>query len=615
MLAATDGACQLSERVGQHGPRPRVLETYCLRVVSEEVALPEFPKPVPPAWEQRRDQMFPTLTASEIARLRRFGAVCSWRDGELLFAAGKRGPGMYVVLSGYVRITLRTGVGGDQPIVDHGPGEFLAEVGQLAGRPAMVDGRAQGAVETLLIPPDGLRALLVAEAELGERIMRALILRRVRLIETGTGGPVLVAPPQTPGLVRLQNFLLRNGHPHVVLDPTQDPQAAAFLNCHPIEGHNLPLVVMPDGAVLYDPPITEVGRRLGLSADWSSDRVFDVVIVGAGPAGLATSVYAASEGLSVLTLDSCSFGGQAGASSRIENYLGFPTGISGQALAGRAFVQAQKFGAEVAVPVVVNHLSCERTHHGDPLVLEMHDGRAALGRTVVIASGAVYRRPQWAELARFEGRGAWYWASAVEAKLCAGQEVALVGGGNSAGQAVVYLARHAAKVFHLVRSPSLALSMSKYLIDRIEGLPNVERLMSTEVTALDGDAANFLRQIKWHNRHTGETRARDIRHLFLFVGAVPNTDWLRSCGVALDDKGFVLTGEALARMTPVGSPRALFETSVPGVFAIGDVRAGSTKRVAAAVGEGAAVVAQIHEYLARHIDRDAIAPHEPSMHA
>ena len=543
----------------------------------------------PAVYSERRAQIFPVLTDDEVDRMRLFGETHTWKHGELLFEAGKPGPGMFVVLSGNVIVTRRDGLGHDVRVIEQGRGEFLAEVGQLVGAPSFVDGRASGDVEALLIPPDRLRALVIAEAELGERVMRALILRRVSLLETHAGGPVLVASPETPGLVRLQGFLTRNGYPHTVMNATTDPEAAALLTCHGAAGRPSPLVLLPDGDVMFDPPEADLARRLGMTAAWPSDQVFDLVIVGAGPAGLATAVYAASEALSVLVLDARAPGGQAGASSRIENYLGFPTGISGQALAGRAFVQAQKFGAVVAVPVVATTLDCARNAEGGLFTIHTGDGRVALGRSVVVASGVIYRRPALDQLDRYEGRGVWYWASPIEATLCGRQEVVLVGGGNSAGQAAVFLAASAAKVHMLVRGPGLAASMSGYLVDRIAAQPNIEIHFETELVKLAGEGA--VTGVRWRHVPSGEETSRPIRHVFLFVGADPTTGWLGQSGVLLDRAGFVRTGTDLAALLP---DRSTLETSVAGVFAIGDVRAGSTKRVAAAVGEGAAVVGQIH---------------------
>ena len=376
---------------------------------------------------------------------------------------------MFVVLSGSVAITQRDGLGHVTPVVEQGPGQFVAEVGQLSNRVTLVDGTAEDNVETLLIPPEGVRSLLVAEADLGERIMRALILRRVSLIQKGTGGPVLIGSAGSADVIRLQGFLTRNSYPHHLLDPATDNEATDLIAHCAAYAERLPLVVCPDGVVLGNPSETALARQLGMIGDVRKNFVYDIVVVGAGPAGLATAVYGASEGLSVVVLDSRSFGGQAGASARIENYFGFPTGISGQALTARAFVQAQKFGAEMMIPALVKSLDCSRVNGA--LSLEVEGGARIRGRTVVVASGARYRQPAIADIARFEGRGVWYWASPIEARLCSGEEIILVGGGNSAGQAAVFLSAHAAKVRMMVRGAGLAESMSRYLIDRIVRQP------------------------------------------------------------------------------------------------------------------------------------------------
>jgi thioredoxin reductase (NADPH) len=564
--------------------------------------------PLPHHLELRREQMFPQLQPTEIERLRRFGTLKAWRTGEHLMEAGMTGPGMIVVLKGCVRITRKNALSADAPIVEHGPGQFVAEVGQLTGRPSLVDGVALNDVEALLIEPPSLRALVIAEAELGERIMRALILRRVGLIETGGGGPVLVGPPNHPDMVRLQGFLARNGHPYTVMDPAADHAADEVMKLHAPGPDELPLVICPDGMVLKCPTEQNLAHRLGLYPNLDANHVYDVAIVGAGPAGLATAVYAASEGLSAIVFDTSVIGGQAGASSRIENYLGFPTGISGQALAGRAYVQAEKFGADVAVPVSITRLNCEES----PLKLDADCGSRILSRTVVIASGARYRRPAIPDLPQYEGRGVYYWASPIEARLCRQEEVVLVGGGNSAGQAVVFLASHAAHVHLLIRGDDLGKSMSRYLVDRINSLPNVSLHTDTEICAIEGCPEGVC-GVTWRSRKDGHEESKPVRRLFVFVGADPNTTWLVDCGVKLNAKGFVCTGldltpEDLARgrNEHARQPYPL-ETSIPGVFAIGDVRASSTKRVAAAVGEGAAVVAQVHAWLADDQNIDGVS--------
>jgi thioredoxin reductase (NADPH) len=541
----------------------------------------------------RHEQTFPALTSQEIASMRRFGEIRTYKHGEALFETGKPGPGMFVLLSGHVAITQRDGLGHVTPVIDQGPGQFLAEIGQLSGRAALVDGHAEGDVETLLIPPERLRALLVAEADLGERIMRALILRRVNLIQGGVGGPVLIGPANSSGVVRLQGFLTRNGIPHHLLDPVADNDAAELIARYSPSATDWPLVVIADGTVLRNPSESELARALGMIGGPADHKIYDAAIVGCGPAGLATAVYAASEGLSVVVLDARSFGGQAGASARIENYLGFPTGISGQALAGRAFTQAQKFGADIMIPMGVKSLDCTRTDGAFALALDGDETVRA--RSIVVASGARYRRPDIENLDKFEGRGVWYWASPIEARLCAEQEVVLVGGGNSAGQAAVFLSGHAKKVHMVIRGGGLGASMSRYLIERIEATPNIELVFNTEVVALKGTEGGSLERLRWRSRLSGEESTVEIRNLFLFAGAEPATGWLDGCGVTLDRGGFVVTGaqseQNQGRLVPP------LETSVPGVFAVGDVRSGSVKRVGGAIGEGAQVVAALHGFL------------------
>jgi thioredoxin reductase (NADPH) len=470
----------------------------------------------------------------------------------------------------------------------------MGEVAQLTGHPALVDGHAEGDVEALVIEPGDLRRLLVAEAELGERIMRALILRRVGLIETGASGPVLIGVAGTPDVVRLQGFLSRSGYPHHLLDPASDPEAGELVARYAPGARELPLVVGADGSVLRNPSDGEMARVLGMVRRLTADKVYDVAIVGSGPAGLATAVYAASEGLSVVVLDSRSFGGQAGASARIENYLGFPTGISGQALTARAMLQAQKFGAEIMIPVDVRSVDCSRA--SGAIALTLGDGEAVRARALVIASGARYRRAAIANLSDFEGRGVWYWASPIEARLAAGEEIVLVGGGNSAGQAAVFLSTHAAKVRMLVRGDGLAQSMSRYLIDRISNTPNIELMAQTEIASLHGNADTGLERVRWRNRQTGAETESAIRNVFLFIGAAPATDWLAGCGVEVDKAGFVITGAKRCEFAAQGLGNAL-ESSVPGVYAVGDVRSGSVKRVGAAIGEGAQVVNALHGFL------------------
>jgi len=551
--------------------------------------------------EGRRAQAFPILSADEIERASRFGTRQHFDAGERIYETGKPAPGILLVLSGAIRITGRDGHGNNMPVVDHGPGSFAGELSQLSGRPSFVDATSIDAVEALLIPSEKIHDLLIADAALGEKMMRAMILRRVALIEAGTGGPVLVGAAFSGDVIRLSNFLARNGIPYLLLDPEKDEDAKAFIERYAPRAEDLPLAVCPDGSVLRNPTESALASCIGmLDGAEGPDCLYDVAVVGAGPAGLATAVYAASEGLSVVVIDGRAFGGQAGASMRIENYLGFPTGISGQALAGRAYTQAQKFGARMLIPAEVTGLDCKRSDTGGALALHVDSGRTLHSRTVIIATGARYRRPDCANLKAMEGHGVWYWASPLEARLCAGEEVVLIGGGNSAGQAAVFLSGHAAKVWMLVRGPGLAASMSRYLIDRIHAIPNIELRTRTEIVGLSGTRQTGLQSVRWRNRDSGEEEEHAVRNVFMFLGADPSTDWLRTCGVALDEKGFVKTGGVAI---PAGDGRLQgtplpLETSVPGVFAIGDVHAGSTKRVGAAIGEGAAVVAQIHAFMA-----------------
>ncbi len=538
--------------------------------------------------EARREQMFPILEPAEIDRVRRFGERRPYSSGEALVRVGETGHGLIVVLTGEVAVSRRDELSRREVIVTHSPGGFFGELSQLSGRPALVDAYAETPVDALVIRPEKLRALLVAEANLGERIMRALILRRVGLIEAGVG-PIIVGEADHGDVLRLENFLRRNGHPHQRLDPEADADAQALLQRFHVEREELPIVLCPGGELLRNPGEAQLARCLGLVGPLDPARAYDVAIVGAGPAGLAAAVYAASEGLSVLVLDCRSFGGQAGASARIENYLGFPTGISGMALMARAYNQAQKFGVEMAIPAEAANLrSDEAGAKGRQFLLRLANEETVRARTVVIASGARYRRLDVKNLEEFEGTSVHYWASPLEERLCGGQEVVLVGGGNSAGQAAVYLSARASKVFLIVRRASLGETMSRYLVDRITGLPNVEVVTLAEVTGLEGRDGT-LEAVRWRRR--GEETRRPVHHLFLFIGADPNTDWLAGCDVALDDKRFIRTG------ADVGVGLRPLETTRPGVFAIGDVRSGSVKRVAAAVGEGAQVVAMLHALL------------------
>ncbi len=540
--------------------------------------------------DDRYHQMFPVLDAAQLAVAQGFasGAPQRFEADEVIFKIGEHHSPLWLILDGEIVVVRRDGLGHEEPITTQQAGQFTGEVSQLAGRGSLAEGKAgPGGCTAVPLDAPHLRALVIGSAEIGEIIMRALILRRVGLIESGAAGSVLIGEQGDPDLTRLQGFLTRNGYPNTLIDAEADAEGRAIVQRLGVAAVDLPLMICPNGTVLRRPSDAEAALCLGMTPDLDSDKLYDVAIVGAGPAGLAAAVYAASEGLSVLVLDQRAIGGQAGASARIENYLGFPTGISGQALAGRAYNQALKFGVELAIPLEVARLRCPEDHEpiGSPLKVELTNGAVVQARTVVVASGARYRRPGIENLTPFEGGGVSYWASPVEARLCAGEEVALVGGGNSAGQAVAFLAPKVRQLHLIIRGEGLESSMSRYLIDRIAALPNVQIHTRTEVTALEGDCDVGLIAAHLRDVRSGEAHRCELRHLFLFVGADPNAGWLEGC-VRHDDRGFVIT-----RSSSLQTDRA-------GVFAIGDVRAGSTKRVAAAVGEGAAVVAQIHQYLA-----------------
>jgi len=558
----------------------------------------------------RHEQLFPLLTAAQIDVARRFAtsAPKSFEPNDVLYAVGERQAPVFIVTSGDVLIRRRHATGGEELVAMLPAGGITGEISQLAGRSTLAEARA-GAGGCEVLPFDGahLRALIIGSAELGEIVMRAFILRRTALISEGAGS-ILAGRPGDPALARLEEFLSRNGYPYSVLDVAGDGEGHALVERFGLRDDDLPIVLCPNGALLRHPSDIEVAACVGITPELDPQRVFDVAVVGAGPAGLATAVYAASEGLSVLVLDARSFGGQAGASARIENYLGFPTGISGHALAARAFVQAQKFGAEIAIPVSVQALECggDQRQPGVPFTLRLENGTGMQARSVVVASGARYRRIDIENLAMFEGAGVSYWASPVEAKLCEGEEIALVGAGNSAGQAVAFLSPRVKHLHLVVRGEGLEASMSRYLIERIAALPNVTLHTRTEVTALRGDATSGLTGATFRHRDNGSQWSGPLRHLFLFVGAEPNAQWLQGCDIEVDAHGFICTG--LPGHGPswsmAGREPLPLETSVPGVFAIGDVRAGSIKRVAAAVGEGAQVVAALHRILAQEPQRN-----------
>jgi thioredoxin reductase (NADPH) len=556
----------------------------------------------------RQDQMFPLLSEREIDRARLFGKEAQWKAGDVMYSMGCPSPGLIVLLSGHVRIVRRDAMGRVHRIFEYHAGQFLGEIAQLFGHPSLGDALVVEDTAAIVVHTDELRRLLVMEAEIGEKIMRALILRRTGLIERGSG-PVLIGDSTDARLIELQDLLRRNSYPYTLVDAREDPETMALLQRVSATEADFPIVICPDGTVLRAPDVNQVATRLGWLPDLDPEHVYDVVIVGAGPAGLAAAVYAASEGLSVAIFDSWGPGGQAGTSARIENYLGFPAGISGQALTGRAYVQAQKFGVHISIPTRVNVLCCDRM----PLEIKLEDSSHVTSHTMVIASGAAYTKPSIAGLERLAGRGVFFGTSPVEAKLCRGLEVAVVGAGNSAGQGIVYLASQSQHVHVLIRGHGLQEHMSQYLIDRITSLPNVTLHTETQVDSLADDAAGLC-GVNCHAPHG--PLSLSVRHLFLFTGAEPNTGWLKDCGVKTDAKGFVLTG-ADARDGFDQATCHSFETSVRGVFAIGDVRFGSVKRVSAAVGEGAAVVAQLHAVMgerqllaksAHDAERGTVAP-------
>jgi len=545
--------------------------------------------------ETRGPQMFPTLRPAQLARLEGYGKRARVEAGEILAQSGEREGRLVVVLTGSVEI-LRTGLSGDERVILHGPGEFTGELSTLRGARSLVRARVHEAGEVLIIDHDNLRKLVQRDAELSELFMRAFILRRMGLIEAQGGDVILIGSRHSAGTLRLQQFLTRNGTPYHWVDIDNEAGVETLLERFHVSVDEVPIVVCRAEKVLKNPSNEQLAECLAINPQMDDATVRDVLVIGAGPAGLAAAVYAASEGLDVLVIETTAPGGQAGSSSKIENYLGFPTGISGQALAGRALVQAQKFGADVAVASSAVRLRCDRR----PYEIELSNGHTVRGRAVIIATGAEYRQLALADLARFVGVGVYYAATHVESQLCTEEEVIVVGGGNSAGQAAVYLARSCRRVNILVRASGLADSMSRYLIGRIEDTPNITLHVRTQLTALEG--SDRLERVTWRDAASGADTTSDIRHVFLMTGAVPNTRWLQGC-VPLDDRGFVRVGsdlraeDLLAARWPLQRPPYLMETGIPGIFAVGDVRSGSVKRVASAVGEGSISVQLVHRVL------------------
>jgi thioredoxin reductase (NADPH) len=543
----------------------------------------------------RRDHVFPTLTPAQVARIAPHGSVRQLHLGEVLVEAGDQVLPFFVVMTGRIEVVRPSGAT-ETPVVTFGPREFTGEATMLSGRRSLVRTRVAESGEAIEVKRDRLLALVQTDPEISEVLMRAFILRRVELIAQHLGDVVLVGSMHSPGTLRIKEFLTRNGHPYAYVDLDLDADVQELLDRFHVAVGDIPVLICRGDAVLRNPTNQQIADCLGFNIGIDQTHLRDVVIVGAGPSGLAAAVYGASEGLDVLVLESNSPGGQAGSSSRIENYLGFPTGISGQELAGRAYAQAQKFGAQILIAKGATQLTCDRT----PYAIQIQDGPRVAARTVIVATGAEYRRPSLDNLPQFEGAGVYYGATRVEAQMCGGEDVIVVGGGNSAGQAAVFLAQTVRRVHMFVRSGGLAESMSRYLIRRIEENPAITLHVHTEIVALEG--SDRLERVRWRDNTTGTVETGNIGHVFVMTGAVPNTVWLDGC-VALDAKGFIKTGPDLSRDDlaaahwPLTRPPHLLETSLPGVFAVGDVRGGNIKRVASAVGEGSIAVAFVHQVL------------------
>ena len=534
----------------------------------------------------REAQIYPHLTQDIVDRVRFYGAEETLRVNTLVFERGQRGVDFFLVISGVIEIFETDEHNAEHLVTRHAAGQFTGELDLFNDREILVSGRAAEDTQVIRVRRADFRRMVGAEADIGETMMRAFILRRTGFIRHAQGGVVIVGSGHAAHTLALAVFLTRNGYPHRLLDTDTDADADAFFGCFHISPEDLPVVVAPNDHVLRRPTIMALADALGLTETVQGDTVFDVAVVGAGPSGLAAAVYAASEGLATVVIEKLAPGGQAGTSSKIENYLGFPTGISGQALAGRAQVQAQKFGARLAVSRAVRAIGCAAM----PYRLEMEDDSTFHARSVIVATGARYRKLDVANYAHFEGQGIQYAATGVEAALCSGSEVVVVGGGNSAGQAAVFLSRSVAHVHMLVRSDGLAETMSDYLLQRIDRSEKITLHANSEVTALSGD--DYLREVTWTNRKTGASETLAVGALFVMIGAEPNSEWLRGC-LDLDDNGFVLTGKDEAGKTLSSQ----YATSKAGIYAVGDVRSGSVKRVAASVGEGSVVVQAVHGYL------------------
>lgn len=551
--------------------------------------------PTPLVSGSRPDEIFPALTDAQIARVRARGRVRQVQKGEVLVEPGQLAVRSFVVTSGEIEIVRPTG-GTEELVAVFQPGMFTGELNILSGRPGLAQLRASEAGEVIEVDREHLLGLVQTDSELSDIFMRAFLLRRAELIARRFGDVVLVGSSHCAGTLRVKEFLTRNGHPYSYLDLDRDSGVQDLLDRFQVAAADIPMLICRGDMVLRNPTNQQIADCLGFNQAIDQTQVRDLVIVGAGPSGLTAAVYAASEGLDVLVLESSAPGGQAGSSSKIENYLGFPAGISGQELAARAYTQAQKFGAQLVIAKTAKQLVCDRK----PYAIETNDGSRLLARTVIIATGAEYRRLAVDHQAQFEGTGVYYGATFVEAQFCGGEEVAVVGGGNSAGQAAVFLAQTAGRVHLLVRSSGLAKSMSRYLIRRLEQDPQIVVRTHTEIVGLEG--SRHLERVRWRDNRTGVIETHDLRHVFVMTGALPSTGWLNGC-LALDAKGFIKTGPDLlpedlaAAHWPLARPPQLLETSQPGVFAVGDVRGGSLKRVASAVGEGSIAVAFVHRVL------------------
>ncbi|MGA9885569.1 MAG: FAD-dependent oxidoreductase [Candidatus Acidiferrales bacterium] len=542
-----------------------------------------------------RTQAFPALTPAQIDRVRQIAKLRKVSASEILFEPGDTNVPFFVLLSGAMEI-VQPGLNGEHLVVTHGPGHFTGELTMISGRRCLVRGRVTEPGEFLELGGDCLRTLIARDADLSDILMRAFILRRVELINSGQGNLILLGSRHSAQTLHLREFLGRNGQPHTYVDLDTDKTSQDILDRFDVKPDEIPVIICGEGHVFRNPTTQKLAEGLGFNLDIDESQVRDLIVVGAGPSGLAAAVYAASEGLDVLVIESESPGGQAGSSSKIENYLGFPTGVSGQELATRAIVQAQKFGAHMMIAHEVAELDCVKR----PYKVVLGNGSRLPTRSLVIATGAQYKKPHIPNLPLFEGQGVYYGATYMEAQLCEHEDVVVIGGGNSAGQAAVYLSQTARKVYMLVRSGQLSDTMSRYLIQRIERNPSIELHYQTEIVGLEG--ATHLERVTWHDKRTGEVSAQDIRHVFIMAGASPRTEWLRGC-LALDDKGFILTGRDMDSASekpvwPLGRAPHMLETSLPGVFAVGDVRSGNVKRVASAVGEGSISIHLVHRVLA-----------------